>query len=395
MRPSIALALGVALLTCARPAADPPPETSFGPPLVSEDAFSAERAWEHVRRLTEIGPRASGTPGAARAREYIRGQIEALGLEIASHRTLLTLGDGQTLEIESLIAVLPGESPDLFVLAAPYDTRHFDSFDFVGANAGASGPALLLELARVLTLRPLPYTTWVVFLDGEAPLGRGTAQDATTAWIGSTELARLWASEGKLDSIRLLLYATQVADADLRLARDLRSHRRYRETLWETGERLGHGAAFPTRQSYESPAAGHVPFVARGLRRALLVMDSSFGGDEAPGIYADTEDDTLERCSPASLEAVGEVTLETLEDIGARLAKIDRFAEAPLREPVGPPVPDAPLETPVPDTPLETPVPDPDAPPTPAPDAPPTPAPDAPPMPAPDAPPMPAPDAAP
>jgi hypothetical protein len=340
MRPSIALVLGVALLACARTTADKPPAHSgpSGPPLVSEEDFSSERAWEHLERLTQIGPRASGTPGAARARDYIRGQLEELGLEVVSFETQVTFADGQALALESLIATVPGESSDLFVLAAPYDTRYFDNFEFVGANAGASGPALLLELARVLSRRPLPYTTWVAFLDGEAPLGRGAAEDATTAWIGSTELARVWQGEGRLDSIRLLLYATQVADADLRVARDLRSHRSYRETLWLAGQRLGHDAIFQPGQRYESPAAGHIPFVSRGLRRTVLVMDASFGGEEPPGIYADTEDDTLERCSPESLGAVGEVTLEALEGIATRLAKIDQFADAPLSEPAGPPV---------------------------------------------------------
>jgi hypothetical protein len=318
----------------ARPA--PPPEAS----LPEDDpGFSAERAWLHMQALTSIGPRATGTPGAERARAYIRDQLHDLGLKILSHETRILLESGAAIDVVSLIAIIPGESQDLFVLAAPYDTRFMTSIDFVGANGGASGPALLLELARVLSRKPLPYTTWLVFLDGESPLGRGSTEEATRAWIGSTELAQAWAADASLESIRLLVYFDQVADAELSIARDLRSHRSYREAFWESALRLGYEDAFPRRASYESPVAGHLPFVQRGLRRAVLIKDTAYGGDEPPGFYAQTEADTLAHCSPDSLAAVGQVSVEALERIAARLAKIDRFADAPLRGPTGPQVP--------------------------------------------------------
>ena len=58
--------------------------------------------------------------------------------------------------------------------------------EYVGANEGASGAALLLELARVIAEKPLPYTTWIVFLDGEAPSARTDAR----AWSAVRALAR-------------------------------------------------------------------------------------------------------------------------------------------------------------------------------------------------------------
>ena len=63
-------------LACAKPA--PPP----APPAPDPSRFSGERAWEHLEKLVEIGPRVSGTPGAEEARSYIRAQLEALGLEL-------------------------------------------------------------------------------------------------------------------------------------------------------------------------------------------------------------------------------------------------------------------------------------------------------------------------
>ena len=66
------------------------------------------------------------------------------------------------------------------------------------------------------------------------------------------------------------------------------------------------------------------------MRPIVAIADASFGGDEPPGIYARTEDDVPAHCAPESLRTVGEVTLETLDTLGSRLAKIDRFARSPL-----------------------------------------------------------------
>jgi len=328
-----------ALGACAQNPSDagvaPPPEVS----PVDERSFSAERAYRHLEALAGIGSRAAGTPGAERARAYIRGELEALGLQVGGFPLRVDLADGESFELESLIAAIPGASPDVFALVAPYDTQYFETFDFVGANGGASGSALLLELARVLSQRPLHYAVWLVFLEGEAPFGRGRPDEATTAWRASSELARAWAEDGQLDRVRLLVYVDQVGDADLRIARDLRSHRGYRETFWDAAQSLGQEEAFPRSQHFESPAAGHLAFIARGLRRSVLLMDTSFGGDEPPGLYAGTEDDTLQRCSPESLGAVGQVAQAALEEISARLAKIDRFADAPVDAPTEAPRP--------------------------------------------------------
>ena len=143
-------------LACGKPA-PPPPE-----PAPDPSQFSGERAWEHLERLVEIGPRVSGTPGAEAARSYIRAQLEAVGLEprplsfdvqLAVAAEEVAEGETRKLSFESILAEIPGESTDLVVLAAPFDSRHFASFTHVGANNGASGAALLLEMARVLSVR--------------------------------------------------------------------------------------------------------------------------------------------------------------------------------------------------------------------------------------------------
>jgi hypothetical protein len=324
-------------LACGTPA--PPPAQ----PAPDPTRFSGERAWEHLERLVEIGPRVSGTPGAEAARSYIRAQLEALGLEPRPLSFDVQLGAQEVGEeeageeraakasFESVIAEIAGESPDILILAAPFDSRHFESFTHVGANNGASGAALLLELARVLKVDPLPYTVWLAFLDGEA--AHSDEAPPGHQFLGSRSLVDEVREADALSRTRLVVYFNQVADRDLAIARDLRSERQIRRSFQSAARELGHRAAFPPDVPFSRPPGGHGAFLSIGFRRVMIVSDDRFGGDEAPGIYWRTEDDTLEQCDPESLAIVGAVTDAGLRKVVELLQKVDRFSRRPVPAP--------------------------------------------------------------
>jgi hypothetical protein len=306
---SLLALLGASWLAC-RSAPVPKPLPSDAPPAARTRAFSADRAWKHLEALAAIGPRVSGTPGAAEARGYIHEQLAALGLEVKERSVTVSFDDPdvEKLTLVNLRAEIPGESSDRIILAAPYDSAYVDSFEYQGVNDGASGAALLLELARVIAADPLPYSVRLYFLDCESPLGRGNAEDAETQLLGSLTAAGALESTGRLEAIRLLLIFNRVSDADLRIARDLFSHRTHRDTIWRVAAELGHGDVFPPAAEFEAPVASHRSFIDAGMRRAVAIVDPHFGA------------------------VVGEVTLASLEVISAGLVKIDRFSEVPVFE---------------------------------------------------------------
>ncbi|MEN8184330.1 MAG: M28 family peptidase [Myxococcota bacterium] len=304
------------LLACAT--APPPP-----PPAPTPIGFSAPRAWEHLEALVEIGPRVPGTEGASRARAYVRQVLEGLGIEVLEQQLALEdRGDGEPLEVHNLVGVLPGESRDVFVLAAALDTRHFETFDHAGANR-ASGAALLLELAALFARDPLPYTVRLVFLGAEVPQAELLPRQAL--W-GSRLLVNELEDEGILDRARLAVFFGQVADAELTIARDLGSHRVYRDAFFKAARRMGHENEFPQSAGFDSVDSGHSVFFAARVRRAVVISDPRYGGEEPPGIYHHTEQDGLERLSPESLQVVGEVSEQAIRDIAALLTRVDRFA---------------------------------------------------------------------
>jgi hypothetical protein len=321
-------------LDCAKPP-PPPPE-----PAPDPSHFSGERAWGHLEKLVEIGPRASGTAGAEEARSYLRAQLEAIGVEPTSLSFDVTIdfaeGGVEKFDYESVLAVMPGESEDLVVLAAPFDSRHFESFTHVGANNGASGAALLLEMARVLSVDPIPYTVWLAFLDGEAPHGEERGYDWSL--VGSRDLAEEIHESGGLSRIRLLVYFNQVADPDLVIARDLMSDRVVRKAFQRAAKELGHESVFPVDRPFSRPPGGHAVFHAVGVRRVMAVIDDRFGGDEAPGVYWQTEEDTLERCDPESLATVGTVSNAGIREVVTLLRKVDLFSRKPAPVPEPEPV---------------------------------------------------------
>ena len=344
--PVLALSMLGACLGARGPAPSP------GPPPPAR-TFDSERAWSHLLALTAIGPRVAGTPGGREAAEYVRGQLTGLGFEVLEQSVPLAppaeappdaptphaVGEGDAAgpppaTTQNLRVVLPGESSDLLILAAAYDTPPFEEFAFVGANHSAAPTAVLLELARVLHERPLPYTTWIVFFGGEATRvdasGQKRKRRGSQTFVGSLQ------EEDLLPRVRFALVLDQVGDADLTLSRDLSSHRLYREIFWKAGRRLGYTEAFRREPSFLAFETSHYSFVERGMSNVVVLSDLTYGGEEPPGTYWNTEEDTPEHCSAESLEAVGVVSLAALDEIAELLLKVDRFATYEGPEPASP-----------------------------------------------------------
>ena len=323
-----AIALAAALVACGgSPTAERDPNAAKGD-------FSSALAWADLEDLAQ-GPRELGSEGAEAARGHIRARLAAAGIAVETVTTTAESKSFGPLALTHLVATLPGASPDRIVLIAPYDSGVYDGFSFVGANDGASGAALLIELARALSARSLPYTVELVWLEGEGRIGHGTGDDRELRWLGSRGLAERWAETGHLRGIRLLVAFNRVCDADLRIARDSASHREFREEFWKTARHLGYADAFAPTRGYESVESSGSAFRDRGVRAVVAIEDSSFGGDDAPGLYAG-KDDVLKHCAPESLDVVGRVAVETVSSIATRLAKIDRFARMPNAEPESP-----------------------------------------------------------
>ena len=289
-----ALAVAALVLVLAAGATAQPPASG---------RFDRTAALRHVERLVAIGPRPAGSPAGARAREYITGELRRSGAQTRVEPFDAETPDGR-LRMANVVAVVPGRRPDVILIGGHYDTKAFRDFRFVGANDGGSSTALLLELARALAARPRVYTYWVAFFDGEEARGSWTATDSL---YGSRRMAADLARRGRLP--RVVIVADMIGDRDLNIRREALSTPWLTDLVWESARRLGHGMHFLAEAMVVED--DHAPFLRAGVPAALLI-----DFDYPPW---HTADDTLDKVSARSLQVVGDVLLDALPAIEARL----------------------------------------------------------------------------
>lgn len=145
---------------------------SSAPPAAQQPAakFDGVRAFDHLKRVVEIGPRPAGSDGLQKTRDYIKQQMTALGLTVTEQRFQAATPIGPVSMVNLSVRIPGGAGQRRLIVAGHYDTKLFKEFAFVGANDAGSSTAFLLELARVLKDRKNELPIELLFLDGESTL---------------------------------------------------------------------------------------------------------------------------------------------------------------------------------------------------------------------------------
>lgn len=257
-------------------------------PTVSA-SFNSERAYADVLTQVEMGARTPGSAGHLQIREWMRTELESAGWIVEIQQTQ-RLGQ----PIYNIIAKRSDEPPQI-ILGAHYDTRFFADNDpdinnrslpVPGANDGASGVAVLLELARTLPQDTVPV--WLVFFDAEDN-GRIQGWD----WILGS---RAFVDETPVNP-QAVVIVDMIGDADLNIYLEKNSNVEIRTEIWNTAERLGYGDVFINSEKY-SMLDDHTPFLEKGIP-AIDIIDFDYP-------YWHTIADTPDKVSAKSLGAVGE-----------------------------------------------------------------------------------------
>jgi Zn-dependent M28 family amino/carboxypeptidase len=234
-------------------------------------------------------------------------RLRQAGWPVREHHFLARPPGRDPVPMTNLIAELPGERDEWIQLGAHYDTKDLPGVEFVGANDGASGVALLLELARQLGSSDRPYGVRLMFFDGEEAFGsRITVSDGL---YGSRALAAELARSGELEAVRAMILVDMVADADLDLVEELGSSPRLRRLAREVATELGIQEVVWGGPRM-SVVDDHVPFAQEGLREVLCLIDFRYGDRTVPGPYWHTSRDRLDAVSAESLNTVGTLVVE-------------------------------------------------------------------------------------
>ena len=292
--------------------------------------FRGDRAYEHVKNLVAFGPRPSGSKALERARRYIikhlpgdRATLKRTLTDLA-RRELSEREDAWTAEtpagkirMTNVVYDLPGETEDTIIIAGHYDTKLFKDFTFVGANDGGSSAAVLLEIARVLSdVRTRRFSYRIVFFDGEESVCREwnecSKPGAPDNTYGSRHYVGRLRARNQLKHVRALVLLDMVGYERLELGRDTMSTPWLVDLIWKTARDAGYGKFFVERDE----AVGgddHEPFLRAGVPAADLIQLGSYP-------HWHTAEDTLDKISPSSLKAVGDVVIRSLPAIEERLS---------------------------------------------------------------------------
>ena len=272
------------------------------------DRFDAERAFADLEAQVEIGPRPSGSPGSREEVRFIVDRLRDAGV-----------GDVRVQRpYANVVGVIPGTENDAILLGAHHDTKNGISPDFVGANDGASGVAVVLELARALPERVEgPSIHLALFDAGEARGDRAFSEDGTRGSRQYVRYAREAERGGEpvqgsppLSDIDTMILFDLVGDCDLQIPLEAGSDQRLYRYISIAAERVD-GDPAPFVGTTDPILDDHIPFVEAGIP-AVDLIDFTYGPGGTPGAYWHTPEDTIDKVCPESLDAVGEAVLEIL-----------------------------------------------------------------------------------
>jgi glutaminyl-peptide cyclotransferase len=259
--------------------------------------FEGERAYRHVVDQLALGPRITGTDGSRAAGDYIATHLRDHGWTVEFQPFVY-----QDTEARNIIARANVERGPIIILGAHYDTRREADQDAVrpmdpvpGANDGASGVAVLLELARTLNMQQVPNEIWLAFFDAEDNGGL----DGWEYIAGSTHMAQHLTVRPEA-----MILVDMIGDADQQIYFERNSDGPLSARIWAVAASLGYGQYFIPLPRH-SMLDDHIPFIARGIP-AVDIIDFDYP-------YWHTTEDTADKVSPDSLERVGHTLQVFLE----------------------------------------------------------------------------------
>jgi glutaminyl-peptide cyclotransferase len=285
--------------------------------------FNADSAYAFVEKQVAFGPRVPNTKAHQQTGDYLVETLKKYGLEVTEQKFVATTYDSKKLNARNIIGAYNPQAGKRIMLAAHWDSRPFADEDSTrktqpvpGANDGASGVGVLLEIARVLSQNTtsLDLGVDIVFFDAE---DWGNSAVATDDFGGFCLGSRYWADNRHLPNYSAYfgILLDMVGAKNATFPKEGYSTRNANEVVrnvWNTASQLGYSTYFVDQQG---PAItdDHVAVIQKAKFPMIDIIHMRVN-DLSRTFFDDwhTTGDNMDNIDPQTLKAVGQTLLQVV-----------------------------------------------------------------------------------
>jgi glutaminyl-peptide cyclotransferase len=293
----------------------------------AKTAFDGKAALEYARQHLQFGPRVPGTPAHDKAGAWIIAEMKKRTDSVVVQSWTQTTANGTKLPLRNILARFNPTAPQRVLYLTHWDTRPTADQDsnlgartqsFPAANDGASGVGLFVAMADVFKKTPPSVGVDLLFVDGED--WGGFDPDSSGAYPDALFGSQYFAAHLPSPDYKPLYGALfdMIGDADLQIYQEANSVQQAPEVVnrvWQTANDLGYSKYF-INQVGQQITDDHVPLLKKGLR-VIDIIDIQYGVlpklhdgfSEVNPNYHHTTQDTFDKLSAKSLQAVGDVAV--------------------------------------------------------------------------------------
>lgn len=285
--------------------------------------FNADSAYNYVKSQVDFGPRVPGTDGHFKCAQYLVSELHRHGADtVIEQKTIVTAHNGNKLPINNIFAQYNPEANRRILLLAHWDTRPWADAEkdkslhntpIAGANDGASGVGVLLEIARNLNTQRPNIGVDILFTDAEDyGLSDGTIESESTWCLGT----QYWT---KNMPYKIGCYPEYGILLDIVGGINARFHHEYYsiryapsivEKVWSIAEMCGYGKIF-INSTGGAITDDHVYINRAGIPCIDIIENNNVVTGSFPPTWH-TLADNINNIDRNSLKAVGETVLQTI-----------------------------------------------------------------------------------
>lgn len=274
--------------------------------------FSQDSAFAYVKRQVDFGPRVPNTEAHRLAGEWLSSELRRHGAKVTDQFADLRAFDGTVLKARNIFGQFNPEAESRLLLLAHWDTRpwadedpdpanHTKAND--GANDGASGVGLLLELARQFNLKNPGKGIDILFVDAED----WGATEVEDSWaLGAEYFVKNPPVEDYRPASAILV--DMVGGKGAVFPREYFSQNaapNINDAIWASAAAAGYGDYFPNRIG-SAVTDDHIKLINGGIPAIDII---EFHEDNGFNPTWHTMADNLDNIDPATLKAVGQTVL--------------------------------------------------------------------------------------